>query len=165
MIPWHPFIVHFPLALSFLLPLGVILVTTLIKKNLLPGRAWIGMILVQMIITGTGYLALETGEDDEKLVKEVVEKLYIQEHEIAAEKYVGVTVLTLSLSVAVYFLSPSLQFPLRIGILLLSLLAAFFAYETGRKGAALVYVHGAPDAYDLENKDEPMDEGDELISE
>ena len=164
MIPWHPFIVHFPLALTFLLPFGVLGLSILLKRKLLPEKIWVGIILVQMIITGGGYLALETGEDDEKVVKEIVERAYISEHEVAAEKYVGVTVLTLSLSVAVFFIAPALQFPLRMTILALSVLASYFALETGHLGAELVYVHGAAEAYDVHNKDEPLDEG-ELISE
>lgn len=158
MLPWHPAIVHFPIALTFLLPFGILIFTILLKKDLMPRKAWLGMILVQMIITGSGYLAMETGEDDEKIVKTVVEKKYIHEHEEAAEKYVGVTVLTLALSVAVYFLAPALQFPIRLGILALSLLACYFAYNAAHRGGELVYVHGAADAYDLENKDEPLDE-------
>lgn len=173
MIPWHPFIVHFPLALTFLLPFGLLAMTILLEKKLLPQKAWIGLIIIQMIITASGYLAMETGEDDEKIVKEVVERIHISEHEVAAEKYVGVTVLTLSLSVALYFLAPALQLPLRLGVLALSLLAAFFAYETGQLGGELVYIHGASEAYDVQNKDEPLDEGEvfpapedeELISE
>lgn len=158
MLPWHPSIVHFPLALTFLLPFGILIQAILLKKNLVPDKAWIGIILVQMIITGTGYLAMETGENEEKIVKTVVEKKYIHEHEEAAEKYVGVTVLTLALSVAVYFLAPALQFPIRLGIFALSLLACYFAYDAGHRGGELVYVHGAADAYDIENKDEPIDE-------
>ncbi len=164
MLPWHPFIIHFPLALTFLLPIGILLQAILIKKNLISPKAWIGIILIQMVITGTGYLAMETGEDDEKIVKTVVEKKYIHEHEEAAEKYVGVSVLTLSLSVAVYFLAPALQLPIRLGILLLSFLACYFAYDTGYRGGELVYVHGAAEAYDQENKDETLDEGEVFLT-
>lgn len=158
MMPWHPWIVHFPLALSFLLPIGILVQAVLIRKNVIPPKAWIALIILQAFITGSGYLAMETGESDEKLVKTVVERHYIQQHEASGEKYVGVTVLTLALSIAVYFLAPALQFPLRLGILLLSLLACYFAFETGHRGGELVYVHGAADAFDIDNQDEPLEE-------
>lgn len=163
MLPWHPSIVHFPLALAFLLPFGILIQTILIKKSLVPAKAWIGIILLQAVITGSGYIAMETGENDEKIVKTVMEKKYIHEHEEAAEKFVGVTVLTLALSVAVYFLSPALQFPIRLGILALSLLSCYLAYETGHRGGELVYIHGAADAYDIENSDEPLEEENGIL--
>ena len=100
-----------------------------------------------MVTTVTGYVALESGEDEEALVQKVVDKKLIHHHEESAEIFVGSTVLALVLSVAVFFLRRELQFPIHLVVCLLSLISCYLVYETGGTGGELVYRHGAAGAY------------------
>lgn len=145
--PFHPVIVHFPIVISFLLPLLIMVFAYMIKINKMTPRGWLIIVGLQMFATITGYVALESGETEEDLVEKIVESKYINQHENAAEIFVGASVLVLVVSVAVFFLKSSLQFYVQIGITLLSIVAAFLGYRAGKFGGELVYVHGAASAH------------------
>jgi len=142
-VPFHPIIVHLPLALTFILPLLLLAFAYFIKSNKMSPSAWLIIIGFQAILAGSGYLALETGETDEKIAAKVVSKSLIHEHEEKAEIFVGVTVLALVVSVAAFFIKKDLQFYLQLGVVILSLVACFLAYRTGESGGELVYRYGA----------------------
>lgn len=154
MIPWHPLIVHLPLALSFLLPPLVLTFALFQRKKRFPGEAWFVIVGLQILLTVSGYIALETGENDEALTKTILESRLVNEHEEAAEIFVGSTVITLVLGIAVAFLQASYVFRIQIIIFLLGLMSCYFAYDTGLKGGELVYVHGAAEAFHPEVLDE-----------
>ena len=141
--PFHPLIVHFPLALTFILPILVIIFAFMIKTNKMSHQAWLIIIGLQMITTITGYVAMDAGENDEQQVEKVVSKKIIHEHEEAAEIFVGSTVIILVLSIAAYFLRKEIQFFVNLGVCFLGLISCFLAYRTGELGGELVYVHGA----------------------
>lgn len=149
--PLHPFMVHFPMALSFLMPFLVLVFAVLIKKRKMDSKAWIIIIGLQLMTTVTGYIALETGEDEEHKVAKVVSKSLIHEHEEAAEIFVSSTVMALVLGIAVFFVKEELQFKIQLIITLLSFGSTFLAYRTGFMGGELVYVHGAARAYGESN--------------
>lgn len=147
MLPGHPVTVHLPLALSFLLPLLVLVFTLLIKKKYFPENSWLIIVGLQVLLTASGYIALETGETDEEITKAVLQREYVNAHEEMAEIFVGSTVLALVLGVVIFFLEPRFQFPLRLAVLLLSLISSYLGYQTGSKGGELVYVYGAAEAH------------------
>lgn len=146
-IPFHPVVVHFPIALSFVLPILILVFAYMIKAKKMSHQAWLVIIGLQIFTTVSGYVALETGEDEEHQVQKVVDKKIIHEHEENAEIFVGSTVVALVLSVAVFFLKQELQFAVKIVICLVSMLSAYLAYNTGHSGGLLVYRHGAAGAY------------------
>jgi uncharacterized membrane protein len=146
-IPIHPIIVHFPLALAFLMPVLVLVVAIMMKKNKISNEGWLLIVGLQLVTTVTGYISLQTGESEESIVERVVDKKLIHEHEEAAEIFVGSTVVVLALSIAVYFLRTELQLYVQLGIAFIGLLSSYFAFNTGQLGGELIYEHGAASAY------------------
>lgn len=147
MVPLHPLIVHFPMALTFVLPVLIVIFALMIQSNKMSPKAWLIITGLQLAVVATGYIALETGENEEHTVEKVVSKKLIHEHEEAAEIFVGSTVLALVLSVAAFFLRKELGFPLKLAIAGVGLISCYLAYRTGELGGELVYKHGAASAY------------------
>ncbi len=147
MIPQHPLVIHLPLALSLILPILVVAFAIFIKKNKMVDSSWTIIVGLQVLLTVSGYIALETGETDEDRVEKIVEHKLIHEHEEAAEMFVGSTVIALVLGITLMFLKQELQFKLRMVVALMTLVSAGLGFSTGKKGGELVYHHGAADAY------------------
>ncbi len=152
--PLHPAIVHFPIALAFILPVLLLVFSLMIKKNKMAPQAWFIIIGLQLLTTVTGYVSLESGEEAEDVVEKVLDKKLIHEHEERAEIFVGSTVVALVLSTAAFFLRKEFQFILKLVVFVLSLVSSFLAYRTGHSGGELVYRYGAASAYALEAKSE-----------
>jgi len=152
--PLHPAIVHFPIALAFILPVLILVFSLMIKKNKMAPQAWFIIIGLQLLTTVTGYVSLESGEEAEDVVEKVLDKKLIHEHEERAEIFVGSTVVALVLSTAAFFLRKEFQFILKLVVFVLSLVSSFLAYRTGHAGGELVYRYGAASAYALEAKSE-----------
>ncbi len=146
-VPFHPTIVHFPLVLTFILPILILIFAFMIKKNKMSRYAWLIIIGLQAATTISGYVAMNAGGNDEDQVEKVVNKKLIHEHEDAAEVFVGSTVILLALSIAAFFLKQEIQFKFNVGVGLLSLISCFLAYKAGELGGELVYKHGAAGAY------------------
>lgn len=146
-VPFHPVIVHFPLALAFILPILMLVFIFMIKKNKMSHQAWLIIIGLQIATTLTGYVAMNAGENEEDAVEKVMNKKFIHAHEEAAEVFVGSTVIVLVLSLAAFFLRKEVQFPVYLGVCFLSLVSSFLAYKAGESGGELVYKHGAAGAY------------------
>jgi uncharacterized membrane protein len=145
--PLHPAIVHLPLVLAFLIPILAVVVAFLSKSRKWPASTWILVMVLQLGLTVSGYIALETGETDEVAVGKVVAKEYINEHEEAAEIFVGLTVLATVFSIAVYFLKQEVQFPLQMIVALIGVFAAYQAFRTGQMGGEIAYYHGGAAAH------------------
>lgn len=145
--PLHPAIVHLPLALTILLPILVLVFAWAIKSGKMSKELWLVIVGIQLLITGTGYLALETGETDEEKVAAIVSKKIVHEHEEAAEIFVGTTVISLASGVVAFFLQPGFQEKARIAVIFLSLLPVFFGWQAGKLGGEIVYRHGGASAH------------------
>lgn len=145
--PLHPAIVHFPIALTFLLPVLVLVFAWAIKSGKMSKELWLVIIGIQVLITGSGYLALETGETDEDKVSAIVSKKIVHEHEEAAEIFVGTTVVSLAAGIVAWFLQPAFQDKARFAVMFLSLLPLFFGWQTGKLGGEIVYRHGGASAH------------------
>jgi uncharacterized membrane protein len=148
-VPLHPQIVHLPLALSVLLPLIALVVMVCIRKQKFSSHVWILVAGLQVLTTASGYLAMETGEDEEKLVEKVVGKKNLHEHEERAEMFVASSVAASVLAIATLLIKPALQFYLMITALLLMLGQTGLAWRTGASGGELVYLHQASSAYQV----------------
>lgn len=147
MLPFHPSIAHLPIVASLLIPFLVLIFALMIKTNKMSSTAWLVIVGLQIFTTTTGYIALESGEAEEHTVEKVVQKKLIQEHEEAAELFVGLTVLSLVVGVAAFFIRKEFQFYLHLGIVVISAISFFMALRAGGLGGDLVYKHGAASAY------------------
>jgi len=145
---FHPKLVHIPMALGVLMPLvagGLLLAWW---RKWLPSRAWAIAVLLQAALVASGVVALQTGEADEELVEEVVAERFIEEHEEAAEAFVGVGAAVLGVMLLGLITSRS-----KLGLQIASTAAAgtlvvlAFGIRTGHAGGALVYQHGAAAAH------------------
>jgi uncharacterized membrane protein len=145
--PLHPAVVHLPIALSFVLPFLICAFALMIHNNRMSPRAWFIVLGLQLVVTGSGYVALETGETDEVIVKKVVQKEYIHEHEEKAEIFVGSTVIALVVSIAAYFVRREIQLAMKLGVMVITLISAYLGYQAGALGGELVYEHGAASAH------------------
>lgn len=145
--PLHPAIVHLPLALTFVLPFLVLVFAWAINSGKMDKRLWFVIIGLQVLVTATGYISLETGETDEDKVKAIVSKEIIHDHEEAAEIFVGTTVISLAAGIIALFLNPGWQEKFRYLAFAISLLPVFFGYRTGVMGGEIVYKHGGGSAH------------------
>lgn len=159
MLPFHPTIAHLPLVVSLLLPVLVLIFALMIKSHKMSASAWLIIVGLQVFVTGSGYLALESGEVEEHAVAKVLDKKLIHEHEEAAEIFVGSTVLALVLGIVAFFIRKEFQFQVELAVAVVSLVSAYLAYNAGKLGGALVYKHGAASAYEVEAPGEVVPSG------
>jgi len=145
--PFHPGLVHLPIALSFILPFLTLVFIFFINKKWADPKVWLVVIGLNLLLTGAGYLSLETGETEEDRVEKIVEQKFIHEHEEAAEIFVGSSVIVLCLSIVAFFINEKFQTKMRLFVFGLSLISGVLSFRTGHLGGELVYKHGAAKAY------------------
>ena len=144
--PIHPAIVHLPIAFAVLMPLFAVGMIAAIANDFVPARAWWAVLALQILLVGSAWLAVETGEADEERVEKVIEEHPIHEHHDAAHWF-----LYMAGAGALVTASGLLRDRRgRIGRALaalasLAVLAA--AVRTGYLGGELIYRHGAANAY------------------
>jgi hypothetical protein len=144
--PLHPAVVHLPVALALLVPLHTLHALAAIARGWLPARAWAGIVLLQALLLGSAWLAVETGEGQEERVERVVAEKYIETHEEGAERFLALAGVALVVSGAGLLRG-------RAGALgraaTLAAAAAVLAagVAVGHSGGELVYRHGAASAY------------------
>jgi hypothetical protein len=144
--PLHPAVVHMPIALALLTPALALLAAVLIWRKRIPPRTWIALVLLQGLLVGSGWLALETGEEQEERVEEVVAERHIEAHEEGAERFQLAAVV--ALVVAATGLLPGAAGGIGRGAAVLATLAVLAAgVQVGHSGGELVYRHGAANAY------------------
>lgn len=145
---FHPKIVHIPIALAVLMPLIAGGVALGAWRHSDGRRMWLGVVLLQAVLVGSGAIAMNTGEREEERVEQVVDESFIEAHEEAAEAFVWAAAAVLILMALALALPKN---PLRAAALLGGLVGTLvvfgLAYRAGEAGGALVYEHGAAQAY------------------
>ncbi len=144
--PLHPAVVHFPIALAALVPLLAVLAIVAIRRRFLPPRSWWLVVVLQALLVGSAWLAIETGEDQEERVEKVVAERLIEEHEEAAERFAWVAAIGLVLT-ALGLLPAGRGSAGRLLGAAASIAALAAAIPVGDLGGKLVYKHGAASAY------------------
>lgn len=146
-VPFHPAIVHLPIAITFILPALIVAFAFMIRANKMTPKGWFIILGLQLAVVATGYVALESGETEEEKVEKIVDEKFISAHENAAEVFVGSAVIALLFSIAAYFVRKEIGFTLKLAVAVLTLVSGYLAYNTGHLGGELVYEHGAASAY------------------
>jgi uncharacterized membrane protein len=144
--PLHPAVVHLPIALAVLMPLFAVVALVAIAKGGAPARVWGLVLALQVLLTGSAWFAMETGEHEEERVEKVVEEHHIHEHHEAAEWFLYVAGSTAVLMAAGLLRDR----PGRVARLVAafgSVVVLATAARTGYLGGELVYRHGAGRAY------------------
>jgi len=148
LLPLHPKLVHLPLALAVLMPglcLGLVLAWW---RDWLPKRTWVLALLGQGVLLAGALAAVRTGESDEERAERVVPERALELHEQAADAFVWGSGVVLALA----FLPVLLRNPRAARIAALTTAAGSAAVlvlglRVGEAGGALVYRHGAADAF------------------
>lgn len=144
--PIHPAVVHFPLVLAFLLPISAVVALWAIRRGVAPVRAWAVPLAFAVGLAASAFVSLRTGEAEEERVENVVGEQALHEHEEAAERFLvlsGVLVLV----AAAGLLGGTPGRAARIVASAASLVVMAAAVQVGAAGGALVYEHGAAEAY------------------
>lgn len=145
---FHPKVVHLPIALGILMPLVAMGLLLAWWRGWLPPRAWAVAVLLQALLLGSGVVALRTGEAEEDTVERIVPESALETHEEAAEVFVwasgGVLVL---MGLAGVLGTRRTGLPLAAAATVGTLVVLGLGYRTGDAGGALVYQHGAAQAY------------------
>ena len=144
--PLHPALVHMPVALVVLAPPIALLAVLSIRRGLLPARSWAGVVLIQALLVGSTWLAVETGEREEEAVERFVAERHIEAHEEAAERMLWLTVAAFGISLL--GLSSGRWGSLaRLASLATGLAVLASGVQVGHSGGELVYRHGAASAH------------------
>lgn len=147
-LPLHPKIVHLPIALAILMPLlsgGVLLA---IWRDWLPQRTWSLVFAGQLMLVGSGVLAMRSGEGDEERVERIVPELALEQHEEAGERFVWAGGVLLGLALLPLLLRNRRACLVTGAAMLAGTVAVLgLGYQVGQKGGELVYGHNAGAAF------------------
>ena len=135
-----------PLALAVLLPFVVIGALIAIRFGSPAKLAWSLPVIMMVVLAGSTIVAVETGEDEEEVVEDVIDHDIIHEHEERAELFRNLSLLTLMIGFAGFVKGKVGAFG-RGAVTGLVFLLAFLGWRTGESGGELVYEHGAANAY------------------
>lgn len=148
-VPLHPAIVHIPLALAMLVPLGAIVIAALAWRRQ-PSRALVAVLVVfQGLLVGSGVVAMNAGESDEDRVEAVVPEPAIERHEERAEAFLIAGAAVLGTFAAAWALArrPGIGRAVLTVAAAGTLVVGGLALGVGSSGGELVYVHGAGAAF------------------
>lgn len=138
-IPLHPALVHLPLGIAVVLPIVAAFIAFLIFRGV-DRRAFFVVVGLELLLVGSGLLALRSGESEEERVESLVGEAQIEAHEHAAQRFVMAGAITLLLSggAALFRDRRKLGFA-SLGVTGATALVALLAVQTGKAGGELVY--------------------------
>jgi uncharacterized membrane protein len=157
--PLHPAIVHLPIALAVLLPIGAAIALFMIHRRTPARRAWALVTTAALLLFAGSWVAVTTGEREEEVVEDVVSDAALETHEEAGELFMvlsGITAALIALGLAggtVGRVARPLGTMATIPLLILM-------FRVGHSGGELVYTHGAAQAYASDSAVRADTEGD-----
>ena len=141
----HPFFIHFPMALGFLVPMLVIWALVQFKKNEASANVlWTTVVVPFVIMAVFTVLAVITGESSHEVLEKYMDEKPIEAHEELAEVYAGLLYATAGLSLFIYLFKGQRRFYFMAGILALSIVLAGMGAATGKKGGEIVHKYDSP---------------------
>lgn len=144
--PLHPLVVHFPIVLTFLLPISVLVALWAIGKGTTSRRAWTVPVAFAAALSLSAYVATQTGENEEDRVERVVGERALHGHEEAAERFLVLSG-ALLLVAAAGFLPRTVGQAARLVTAAGAIGLVAAGAQVGHSGGTLVYQHGAASAY------------------
>ena len=144
--PLHPAVVHLPVAIAVLVPIVAVGALIFIKRGTGPRVAWGLMVGSLFALLLSGWVALQTGEQQEERVEDVVGDAPIHTHEEAADLFMLTTGVVLAIGLAGFA-------PGRVGragrwaATLGTAAILGTGWNVGHTGGMLVYRDGAASAY------------------
>lgn len=144
--PLHPAMVHFPIALTAIIPLFVIGALVAIRRGAPPLKAWGLVVALMALLASSAILTAETGHDAEEEVEDFVDEDPIHEHEERADNLRNLAIVTVLVS-AVGLAGGKVGAAGRGLGSALSVVLLVMSYGVGKSGGELVYEHGAANAY------------------
>ena len=79
-IPLHPALVHFPIVFVVLMPIVAGITLWAIRRGSRPARVWLAPLALAVALSGSAWLAVETGKDQEERVEKVVSETVLDVH-------------------------------------------------------------------------------------
>jgi len=145
--PLHPAIVHFPVVLAVLVPLAALAVVLASRRRGPSRPGWMAVVALAVLLGGSSWLALETGEQQEEVVESVLaSEAPLSQHEDRADQFMVVALAVLAL--AFVGLAPGrLGSAGRAAATVASLALIPAGVRVGHSGGELVYRHGAAQAH------------------
>lgn len=144
--PLHPIVVHFPVVLSILLPVVAVGSLWAIRGGARPLRAWGVAIACAAALTLSAWVAVETGEEQEERVEDVVAETRLDAHAEAGEALLFVSIGVLAVLALGVLPGDKGRIARYVGAVG-SLAVAAAAFQTGMTGGDLVYKYNAASAY------------------
>ncbi len=140
--PLHPAVVHFPIVL-ILLGAAIAVVAAVWRKHHLPLLA-----AVLLLLGAVGaWAAVETGEDDGGLLesRSPQTETLVDAHQTWAKRTLGISLVAAAAAAAAVVAGrwPRIARAVAVVAAVAGVAAAYAVYETGHRGGALVYRHGA----------------------
>ena len=144
--PLHPAVVHFPVALSVLIPFVAAAGLWATLRKGAHRALWAPVVAVSLLLTASAWVALETGQDQEEAVEGVVSESLIHGHEEAAEGLLAGSAV-LAVVILAGLVPGALGKGARYAAVPVALVVLALAFRVGKSGGELVYTHGAAAAY------------------
>ena len=144
--PLHPAVVHFPIVLVFLLPVAAIVALWTIRNGSRPSRAWLAPLAIAAALSLSTWVAVETGEDQNKRVERVVSEQPLEAHEEGAEAFLTASIVMLVVT-AGGLVRGRIGTASRVLAVVASVALVGGATYVGHTGGQLVYKYGAASAY------------------
>lgn len=145
-LPLHPLVVHFPIVLTFLLPISVVAALWVIRKGTTSRRAWAIPVAFAAALALSAFAAVKTGENEEDRVERVVGDTALHGHEEGAERFLVLSGVLLLVATA-GFLPRTIGRAARILTAAGAVGLVVAGAQVGHSGGTLVYEHGAASAY------------------
>jgi uncharacterized membrane protein len=146
-LPLHPILVHFPIAISFLLPLAALIALIAGYRQGDGRKPWLAVVLLQGLLLGSAFAAAQAGERDEEMVERVLAaEEPLEVHEDAGELLVKAVAAAFAL--ALLGMGPGRWGRTGRALASVAFLAVLaLGLRAGHTGGKLVYEHGAEAAF------------------
>ena len=144
--PLHPLIVHFPVALSVLIPLVAVGALWAIKTGARPTRAWGVTTAVAAALALSAWGAVQTGEQQGERVEDAVGESRVEQHAEAGETLL-ITSAGLLAVIALGLMPGNAGRVARYAGAVGTLAVVAAVYQVGHSGGELVYKYNAGAVY------------------